>query len=98
MHLLAFFSTTASTIVYVAHGAVTAAIANGTSRSISVNEILNLDASISTDADQLPLNYQVIDIQTAQGCCSFLFFFSYIITSHLNESLRIFHLLKFDPI
>ena len=42
-----------------AHGAVTAAVANGTSRSISVNEILNLDASISTDADQLPLTYQV---------------------------------------
>lgn len=53
------FSTTASTMVYVAHGAVTAAVANGTSRSISVNEILNLDASISTDADQLPLTYQV---------------------------------------
>ena len=58
----ASLTTTTSTMVYVAHGTVTAAVVNGSSRSISVNDILILDASISTDADRSALTYQVTSI------------------------------------
>ena len=53
-----------STIVYVAHGVVTAVIVGGTNRSAPVNNVLQLDASGSYDTDypQTPvslLSYQV---------------------------------------
>ena len=41
----------ASTIVYVAHGVVTAAIVGGTNRCTSVDRVLQLDASGSYDSD-----------------------------------------------
>ena len=50
--------------VYVQHGSVTAAVVGGYARSAPVNQILTLDASISSDADVSPssqsdLTYQV---------------------------------------
>ena len=58
-------SVSASTIVYVAQGVVTAAIVGGYVRSVPVNEALQLDASISSDSDASPssvstLSYQVM--------------------------------------
>ena len=41
----------ASTIVYVAHGVVTAAILGGYTRSVPLDQPLTLDASFSSDSD-----------------------------------------------
>ena len=44
-------SASASTIVYVAHGVVTAAILGGYTRSVPLDQPLTLDASFSSDSD-----------------------------------------------
>ena len=58
-------SVSASTTVYVAHGAVTAAIVGGNVRSVPVDKVLVLDGSISSDSDKAPsdgsiMTYKVI--------------------------------------
>ena len=54
-------STSVSVTVYVAHGTVTAAVIGGYKRSISVDQGVLLDASISTDEDAQPTAVATLD-------------------------------------
>jgi hypothetical protein len=49
-------SASASTVVYVSRGSLTAAVVGGYSRSIPVDKVLLLNASLSTDADVISQN------------------------------------------
>ena len=56
----------ASTIVYVTYGVVTAVIAGGTYRSAPVNRALQLDASGSYDSDYPQTSVSMLSYQVQQ--------------------------------
>ena len=72
----------ASTIVYVAHGVVTAVIVGGTHRSAPADKVLQLDASGSYDSDVIQsstsrLSYQVQQRQQGANNLSALLYPGY---------------------